>query len=72
MCMCVYIYIYTYTHTYTREPRGLERARELGSDDAAAAERGEVAWVFITGGCSGRGVQLMGVVLYSKLVYNII
>ena len=26
-------------------------------------------WVFITGGCSGRGVQWMGVVLYSKLVY---
>ena len=29
-------------------------------------------WVFITGGCSGRGVQWMGVVLYNKLVYNII
>ena len=25
-------------------------------------------WVFITGGCSGRGVQWIGVVLYSKLV----
>ena len=29
-------------------------------------------WVFITGGCSRRGVQLMGVVLYNKLVYIII
>ena len=29
-------------------------------------------WVFITGGCSGRGVQWMGVVLYDKLVNNII
>ena len=29
-------------------------------------------WVFIRGGCSGRGVQWMGVVLHSKLVYNII
>ena len=29
-------------------------------------------WVFITGGCSGRMVQWMGVVLYDKIVYNII
>ena len=28
--------------------------------------------VFITGGCSGRGVRWMGVVLYNKLLYNII
>ena len=27
-------------------------------------------WVFITGGCSGRGVQWIGVVLCNKLVYN--
>ena len=26
-------------------------------------------WVFITGGCSRRGVQRMEVALYSKLVY---
>ena len=31
-----------------------------------------LAWVFIKGGCSRRGVQWMGVVLYNKLVYNII
>ena len=36
---------------------------------ARARPRG---WVFITGECSGRGVQWMGVVLYHKLVYNII
>ena len=30
------------------------------------------AWVFITGGCSGRGVQWMGVVSYNKLVHNTI
>ena len=30
------------------------------------------SWVFITGGCSGRGVQWMAVVLYNKLVYHII
>ena len=29
-------------------------------------------WVFIKGGCSRRGVQRMGVVLYEKLVYIII
>ena len=29
-------------------------------------------WVFIKGGCSGSGVQRMGVVLYNELVYNII
>ena len=26
--------------------------------------------VFITGGCSGRGVQRIGVVLYNELVYD--
>ena len=29
-------------------------------------------WVFITGGCSGRGVQWMGFALCNKLVYHII
>ena len=29
-------------------------------------------WVLITGGCSGRGVQWMGVALHNQLVYNII
>ena len=29
-------------------------------------------WVFNTGGCSGRGVQGIGAVLYNQLVYNII
>ena len=28
-------------------------------------------WIFGRGGCSGRGVQWMGVVLYNKLVCNI-
>ena len=27
-------------------------------------------WVFITGGCSGSGVQWIEVASYSKLVYN--
>ena len=37
-----------------------------------ASPRARTDWVFITGGCSGRGVQWIGVVLYNKLVYNII
>ena len=38
----------------------------------SATPRTIVFWVFITGGCSGRGVQWMGVVLCNKLVYDII
>ena len=34
--------------------------------------RRRYAWVFIKAGCSRRGVQWMGVVLYNKPVYNII
>ena len=33
---------------------------------------GHACRAFITGGCSRRGVQWIGVVLYSKLVYNVI
>ena len=29
-------------------------------------------WILCRGGCSGSGVQWMGVVLCSKLVYNVI
>ena len=31
---------------------------------------GQTQWVFIKGGCSRRGVQWMGVVLYNKTAYN--
>ena len=31
-----------------------------------------IYWGFITGGCSGRGVQWMGEVLYSKTIYNLV
>ena len=37
----------------------------------AAGRRGR-PWVLIKGGCSGRGVQWIGVVLCSKLVHHII
>ena len=29
-----------------------------------------LAWLFIKGGCSRRGVQWIGVVLYNKMMYN--
>ena len=38
----------------------------------ADVESHRLAWVFITGGCRGRGVQWMEVALYNELVYNII
>ena len=34
--------------------------------------RAKRAWVFVTGGCSGRGVQWVGIVSYNQLVHNII
>ena len=42
----------------------------LGSEGTSENRCLRRPWVFITGGCSGRGVQWMGVVPYSKLVYN--
>ena len=33
--------------------------------------RNSNVWIFITGGCSGRGVQWIGVALYSKTDYTI-
>ena len=56
MCICiiisVYIYIYTYNYTYTH------------NDYDYTSRPGDSA----EGGCSRRGVQWMGVVLYNKLV----
>ena len=53
------------------------RTAGLLAGGAGGSPRGAVGaslpdrWVFITGGCSGRGVQWMGVVLYNKAAYNI-
>ena len=49
--------------------------RGNGSDWVRQRERlaeviGKSVWVFITGGCCGRGLQRMGAVLCNKLVYN--
>ena len=48
--------------------------RAAGSPGPAAGRRARppgARWVFITGGCSRRGMQWMGVVLYNKLTYII-
>ena len=62
MCVCIYIYIYVYvinTSGLLEPVLSWSRAPQLRVD-----------WVFIKGGCSGRGVQWMGVVLYNQLVYK--
>ena len=50
------------------------RGRRVVGDKClmTAATGGGKGWVFIKGGCSGREVQWIGVVLYNKLVHNII
>ena len=60
----IYIYMYIHIHTHTRV-----RLR-TGFADTPIIFHG--FWVFITGGCSGRGVRWMGVVLCHDLVSNIV
>ena len=57
-CYCQLCSVYVFTH---RGP-GPARGRCLAG----------LAWILCRGGCSGSGVQWIGVVLYSKLVYNTI
>ena len=79
--MYTYIYIYVYTHTdvlilmimfiiiiivvvniyILMESQSTPRRTECASS----------IWVFIKGGCSRRGVQWMGVVLYNKTAYDV-
>ena len=51
----------------------LEGAITLGSPGGSnLAKEGSISTIVgITGGCSRRGAQWMGVVLYSKIIYNI-
>ena len=56
LSLYIYIYIYIYNVTTT----------------TTTTSAAPYYWVFITGGCSGRRVQWIGVVLCNKLVYNII
>ena len=79
----MYIYIYVYTHTYIYIYIHRERERlytqTTGLDAAdplllllVLRERRCVQhwWILCRGGCSGWGVQWIGVVLCNKLVYN--
>ena len=53
------------------EISGLEEIAAIDDDPPQFADAKPV-WILCKGGCSGRGVQWMGVVLYSKLVHNVI
>ena len=63
MSVCVYIYIYICIASAhgSRPPLQGNTSANLG-----------LRWILSRGGCSWRGVQWIGVVLHSKLVYNII
>ena len=52
--MCIWLYMYVYK----------DASAVVAVVAAAAVWRSY--WVFITGGCSGRGVQWMGVALYNQ------
>ena len=86
MYMCMYMYMYMYVRRRARKMGRLVSLSNFGLSDVHATfdlqvhRRGTslldapngsmLRWVFITGGCSGSGVQWMRVVLYNKLVYN--
>ena len=46
--------------------------RKISSLSQARDGDREAIWLFITVGCSGRGVQWMGVVLCNKTIYNVV
>ena len=57
-----------------RTNNNTNKTRTLQTSSASSGARrpcGSRSWVFITGGCSGRGVQWMGVVPCNKRAYNI-
>ena len=68
--MCVYICMYIYIYIYISISLSLYIYIYIYIYVAALPRGG--GWVFIKGGCSGRGVQWMGVVLCSKIVHNTI
>ena len=80
----IYLNLYIYIYIIERDLDDGKASRPLGERHPRQSARQTIAesyfnvethwpnWVFITGGCSGRGMQWIGVVLYNKLVYNII
>ena len=69
MNICIYIYIYNGILRHFREsPICLDPVRKLSRIHSGSVEFGYSA----EGGAVGGGVQWMGVVLCSKLVYNTI
>ena len=78
--MCIYIYIYMQreremdrynTHSRTSQPKHFRKLPARKRQACARACR-VARWILCRGGCSGSGVQWIGVVLHSKLVYNVI
>ena len=70
----IYIYIYdTYVHTRKRLNFRAEMRATCGNTWRHVATRAHLKtnWILCRGGCSGSGVQWIGVVFYSKIVYNI-
>ena len=63
--VCTYIYIYIYIYLHARD-------RHLGDRHGLSMASGGRFWTLCRGGCSGWGVQWMGVVLCNKLVYSVI
>ena len=84
--MCVYIYIYTTTnnnnntHNNNNNDDNNNTTTTNNNDDNNNTFLSQTmyawmatlpCWVFIKGGCSGRGVQWMGVVSYNTTAYKI-
>ena len=70
-----YIYIYIHTHLYPLSCHAPPPEQLSESDPRVTLRRsrGRIPfWVFIKGGCSRRGVQWMGLVLYDKTACNIV
>ena len=66
VCVCIYIYIYVYHILYSMQYMYTSWWRGSGTPHVSR----QLAWIHCRGGCSGRGVQWMGVVLYSETAYD--
>ena len=68
--VCMYVYIYRYMYIYIYMYTYMHSTRTWVTEFSGKATYRE--WILCRGGCSGRGVQWIWVVLYSKLAYNVI